>query len=179
MGCDKALIEFRGQPLLRHAISLAAAATGDVRIVGDPIKYGNFGLVTPDVYPGHGPLGGIHSALVSSKTDLNLILATDLPFLDPGFLRHLITLSQATNALVTTPKLGHYFEPLCAIYRRKFADIAEAALSNGKNKIDALFAPASTRAVSEEEIVAAGFSTRMFRNLNTPDDLAQAVNELA
>ncbi|HXZ32942.1 MAG TPA: hypothetical protein VEH30_11730, partial [Terriglobales bacterium] len=51
-----------------------------------------------------------------------------------------------------------------------FGDVAERSLRAGKNKIDALFAKTITRIVTEEELVAAGFSSEMFRNLNTPED---------
>ena len=170
MGCDKALLEFRGLPLLRHAMNIAGSVSQDVRIVGDLAKYGVFGQVVSDVYSERGPLGGIHAALASSGSDLNLILATDLPFLEPGLLHYLIAAAQNTKALVTVPQIGRYFEPLCAVYRKQFAEVARAALSEGKNKVDALFAPPTTCVISEQEILAAGFNSTMFRNLNTPED---------
>jgi molybdenum cofactor guanylyltransferase len=178
MGRDKALLDLAGRPLLRHAIELLDAVTGNVRIVGDPAKYGSFGSVIPDIYHDRGPLGGIHAALGNSKTDLNLILATDLPFVEPEFLRHLIAIAESTKALVTVPQVGPYFEPLCAVYRKSFAEIVEVALSDSRNKVDALFAEVATRTVPEEEIVAAGFSPAMFRNLNTPQDWQRAADQL-
>jgi molybdopterin-guanine dinucleotide biosynthesis protein A len=63
------------------------------------------------------------------------------------------------------------FQPLCAIYRRSFAVLAEEALRAGKYKIDALFAVVTTRVIEEEELRAAGFSPRLFANLNTPEDV--------
>jgi len=177
MGCDKALLDVAGRPLLRHAIELVGAVTGNVRIVGDPAKYGSFGSVIRDIYHDRGPLGGIHAALDNSNTDLNLILATDLPFVEPEFLRHLIAIAEATKALVTVPQVGPHFEPLCAVYRKPFAEIVEAALSDNRNKVDALFAEVATRTVAEAEIVAAGFSPAMFRNLNTPQEWQQATDQ--
>jgi len=179
MGCDKALLEFAGRPLLRRAIELASAVAQEVKIVGDPVRHAGFGVVVTDIYPGRGPLGGIHAALTSSNTDLNLILATDLPFVAPDFLQYLVANAQASDALVTVPKINQYFEPLCAVYRKRFAEVAEGALSGGKNKVDALFAEEITRVISEEAMVLAGFDPAMFRNLNTPDDLARAQTELA
>ena len=178
MGCDKALLEFAGRPLLRHALELTSAVTTDVRIVGDPAKYAAFGAVIADIYSERGPLAGIHAALANSGTDLNLILATDLPFLEPRFLHYLIAAAQATDALVTVPRIGTYFEPLCAVYHKRFGELVEAALSKGKNKVDALFAETPTRTITEEEIVNAGFGPAMFRNLNSPDDLRHAQQQL-
>jgi molybdopterin-guanine dinucleotide biosynthesis protein A len=178
MGCDKALLDFAGRPLLRHALELASSVIVDVRILGDPAKYAAFGAVIADVYSERGPLAGIHAALANSGTDLNLILATDLPFLEPRFLRYLIAAAQATDALVTVPRIGSYFEPLCAVYRKRFGELVEAALSKDQNKVDALFADVSTRIITEEEIIKTGFDSAMFRNLNSPDDLRQAQQQL-
>src|SRR5262249_6966223 len=169
-------LELGGKPLLQRAMELAGVAAPDVKIVGDPTKYASFGRVVADIYAGHGPLGGIHAALVNTPTDLNLILATDLPFVAPAFLRHLIMTARATDALITVPKLDEYFEPLCAVYRRKFGEIAQAALQQGRNKVDALFEDKITRVLTRDEFVRAGFQSTMFRNLNSPEDLAQAGN---
>ena len=77
--------------------------------------------------------------------------------------------------MVTVARAGGRLQPLCAIYRREFADRAEEALKAGHYKIDALFATLSTRILDEEELETAGFSSRLFRNLNTREDLAEAV----
>ncbi len=63
MGCDKALLDFAGRPLLRRALELASSVTADVRIVGDPAKYAAFGAVIADIYSERGPIGGIHAAI--------------------------------------------------------------------------------------------------------------------
>ena len=115
---------------------------------------------------------------MNSGTDLNLVLATDLPFLKPSFLRYLIVTGQATDALVTVPRIGSHFEPLCAVYHKRLGELVEAAISRSKNKVDALFAETPTRTITEEEIVNAGFGPAMFRNLNSPDDLRQAQQQL-
>jgi molybdopterin-guanine dinucleotide biosynthesis protein A len=72
------------------------------------------------------------------------------------------------------PQAGGRLQPLCATYRRGFAEIAEEALARGENKIDALFDRVETRVIEEAELVQARFSADMFRNLNTPGDLEQA-----
>ena len=64
-----------------------------------------------------------------------------------------------------------FSQPLCAIYRREFANAAENALRAGRYKIDPLFSVVCTRVIEQEELQAAGFSASMFRNLNTPEEL--------
>lgn len=174
MGADKAFIALDGRTLLARALDLARAVTHDVRIVGDAAKFATFSPVVEDVFPGCGPLGGIHAALRASPAELNLILAVDMPFVPPALLPFLITRARSSSAMVTVPRAGGGWQPLCGVYRRDFADVAEAALQAGRYKIDALFDDARTQAIGEEELEAAGFSTGVFRNLNSKEELEAA-----
>jgi molybdenum cofactor guanylyltransferase len=175
MGADKAFVMLDGQTLLSRALELARSVTSEVRIVGDPAKFVTFAPVVVDIFPNCGPLGGIHAALRSSQTELNLILAVDVPFVSPALLQYLIERSlNSASATVTVAHSGGNWQPLCAIYRRKFADAAERALRVGRYKIDKLFEAARTRAIAEEELKATGFPPTMFRNLNTREELAEA-----
>jgi molybdopterin-guanine dinucleotide biosynthesis protein A len=170
MGADKALLVFRGRTLLEHALQLAGALAGSCRIVGSRQKYENYGVVIEDVCPGHGPLAGIHAALRASTADFNLVLAVDTPLLSVDFVRHLSARAQDSGAVVIVPRTADArLHPLCAIYRRSFADVAEQALREGRNKIDALFPLVPVEYVDP---AAAGFDESMFVNLNTPEDLA-------
>jgi molybdopterin-guanine dinucleotide biosynthesis protein A len=174
MGSDKAFLRLGDETLLSRALKAAGAVAGDVRIVGDPEKFAGFGRVAEDVYRERGPLGGIHGALSSSTTELNLILAVDLPFVGPKFLEYLLSRARESGATVTVPRTGAGLQPLCAAYRRGFADAAEQSLLQGKNKIDSLFATVETCVIEEGELVRAGFSVEMFRNLNTPEEFEMA-----
>jgi molybdenum cofactor guanylyltransferase len=170
MGSDKALLSWADGTLLSHAVKLLAAVTPNLRIVGDANKFARFGTVIEDTYRDRGPLGGIHAALSSSKTDLNLMLAVDLPLIESRFLQFLISQAEGTDAVATVPRADGGLQPLCAVYRREFAKAAEPALQAGRNKIDALFREVKTRIVESDEWTRAGFSPAMFRNLNTPEE---------
>ena len=174
MGMEKAFVLLEGRTLLARMLDVAQSVTREVRIVGDPAKFQPFAPVVEDVFPGCGPLGGIHAALRSSQTDLNLILAVDVPFVSFAFLQFLITRSRDSATTVIVVRTSRGLQPLCAIYRRAFADIAERALRAGRYKIDALFEDGQTRVIGEEELRVAGFSPELFRNLNTPEDVAGA-----
>lgn len=173
MGTDKAFVPLDGRTLLARALDLARQITSDVHIVGDRKKFAPFASVVEDIYPGCGPLAGIHAALLSSPSDLNVILAVDTPFVSLALLQHLITRARnCPSAAVTVPHTNEGWQPLCAVYRREFASMAEQALSQGRYKIDALFEEARTHAIGEQELETAGFSPRIFQNVNTPEDIA-------
>jgi molybdopterin-guanine dinucleotide biosynthesis protein A len=170
MGRDKAFLPWGDGTLLSHALKSVAGVTPRSRIVGDVKKFSAFGVVIADIYRDCGPLGGIHAALSGTTTDFNLILAVDLPLIETRFLQFMVGLAKDTDAAVTLPRADGGLQPLCAVYRREFAQPAEQALQAGKNKIDALFPKVKTRIIEEDEFTCAGFSAAMFRNLNTLED---------
>ena len=103
------------------------------------------------------------------------MLAVDVPFVTPALLEYLIKRACASaQAMVTVAQAGGRWQPLCAIYRRGFADFSEQALRAGSYKIDALFESVCVQLITEGELEAAGFSQKMFRNLNTQQELAEA-----
>jgi molybdenum cofactor guanylyltransferase len=174
MGTDKAFVLLDGRTLLARMLDLARQVSSNVHIVGDPAKFAPFAPTIEDIFPGCGPLGGIHAALRSSPTDLNVILAVDVPLVSLALLDYLISRAKNSAANVTLARAAGGFQPLCAVYRRKFADAAEKALRAGRYKIDALFALTNPQVIEEADLAAAGFSPRTFRNLNNPEDLVRA-----
>jgi len=175
MGTDKAFVKLEGRSLLERMLALAQTVSPAVHIVGSRQRFAGLGTVVEDIFVGHGPLGGIHAALRTSRTDMNLILAVDMPFVELRFLHYLLESAAAhPAAVVTAPRTSDGWQPLCAVYRRSFADLAEAALVQGKNKIDTLFANIEVCVVGERELTQFGWSPAMFRNVNTPQELDAA-----
>jgi molybdopterin-guanine dinucleotide biosynthesis protein A len=177
MGTDKAFVLLDGQTLLDRMLELVRSVCAEVRIVGDRAKFADFALVVEDVFPGCGPLGGIHAALRSSQTDLNLMLAVDMPFVSAALLDFLTKRARESDAMVTLAHTRDGLQPLCAVYRRVFADSAEKALRAGRYKIDALFGETQTQVIEEAELQHEGFSGELFRNLNTPQDLGREMDD--
>jgi molybdopterin-guanine dinucleotide biosynthesis protein A len=178
MGTEKAFLDWAGGPLLMHMLVLATQVAGQVKIVGDRAKFAAFAPLVEDTYPGCGPLGGIHAALMNSDAELNLILGVDLPFLDAALLNYLVSQAEDSRAVATVPFAAGHYQTLCSIYRKEFSATAEQALQAGKYKIDALFPKVSLRLVDEKELAGAGFNITAFRNLNTPDEWERAKREL-
>jgi molybdopterin-guanine dinucleotide biosynthesis protein A len=174
MGQDKASVTLNGLTLLQHALAALREVCSDVAILGKQELYGALGPVYEDIFPGCGPLGGIHAALSSSKTKFNLIIAVDTPFLAPDFLSYLAERAFDSGAIVTTPEIDDYTQPLCTVYSLEFRSIVEQALRQGNYKIVPLFPPGRTLVIKEAELRQFAFAADMFENLNTPEDLARA-----
>ncbi len=191
---DKAFLDFRGQTLLERALTVAGTVCDRVTIVGDPAKFeavlsSQFSVlskterqslrtenrelrtVIADIFPGCGPLAGIHAALTHSTAELNLMLAVDMPFVSRELLAFVFAVAEASDTvIVTVPRTSRGFQPLCAVYRRDFSTVAEQALRAGKYKVDAAFSGVSVRVIEENELATAGFSEQSFFNVNTPRD---------
>lgn len=180
MGTDKAFVMLEGRTFLERALDLARTITPDVMIVGAASKFRRFGTVVEDIFPGCGPLSGIHAALRSSGAELNLMLAVDVPFLPVELLRRLIARAESNPEMMAiVPRTDQGWQPLCAVYRREFADAAEAALRAGNYKIDTVFSGVRVQAVDEAELAEWGFSAQVFCNVNTPQELSAANESLA
>jgi molybdopterin-guanine dinucleotide biosynthesis protein A len=172
MGSDKALLSFGNQNLLQRALQAAVAVSSKAYIVGSKQLYGGFGAIVEDIYPGCGPLGGIHAALSSTDTDLNLILSVDMPRMTAEFLRWLVAKAETKPELITVPDVAGGLQPLCGTYRKAIAGVAEQVLQQGTYKVGQLFSRVPTCVISEGEILAAGFSPELFQNINTPEEYA-------
>ena len=171
----KAFLSVDGRFLIEHAIQQARVAD-DIYIVGPKEKFSAYGRVVLDIFPDAGPLGGIHAALKRTRAELNLILPVDMPFLKRDFLVYMLDVALKNTALVTVPRMKGRLQPLCAVYRKGFVDAAEAALNEGKHKIDVLFVPESTAFIDIDTPAGQqlGFETGMFDNINSPDDYERA-----
>ena len=174
MGQDKAAVSLNGRTLLEHALAALRQVCRDVSILGRHDLYGSLAPVYEDIFPGCGPLGGIHAALSGSQTQFNLIIAVDTPFLVPNFLSYLAERAIASGSVVTTPEIENYTQPLCTVYSLDFLPIAENALKLGNYKIVPLFPRGRTLVIQESELRQFAFAADMFENLNTPEDLARA-----
>jgi molybdopterin-guanine dinucleotide biosynthesis protein A len=180
MGADKAFLRFQGATLLERATSIVGQASDKVFVSGPREKFGPEAI--EDILPGRGPLGGIYAALASSSADLNLILAVDLPFVEADFLKYLVRRAEAEirrqtesgGVMAVVPRARGGWQPLCALYRRQLVDVAEKALRQKRYKIDLLFAQVPVLAIDEAEILQAGFSLKMFDNLNTREEFELA-----
>ena len=180
MGSDKALLRLpTGETLLERALGVGASVARETRIVGSREKYAAYawaGEIVEDMYPGQGPLAGIQAALKSSATEWNVVMAVDMPLVSGELLGWLIEQAKKSSAVVTVPRAkGGRYETLCAVYRREFAVVAEAALREARNKIDPLYAQVKTRVLEPDEMKTAGFGPEHFENCNTKEELQKVL----
>jgi len=179
MGRDKALIELDGAPLLVRMVRLAESCAAPVTVVATPGRYETLGVnLLAERWPGEGPLGGIVSALSAARAEWNLILGCDLPYLTREWLAWLAARALESPAQAVVPESRRGLEPLAAIYRAGCAAALAAVFERGVRSItDALGAIFYER-VAASEWEALDPEGLLFRNVNTPEDFAEAQRRL-
>ena len=168
MGCDKALLPFRGGPLAESVARAVQLAAGSAVLVGNPRLYRHLGYAAiPDLYPGAGPLGAILTALDHTSADWNLVAACDMPGLSAEFLRGLVNATAGhsrADALVPIGPSG-LPEPLCAVYHRRSRPVLEHAMGRDVRSVRAALKDLRVTFVSVPKVL-------YFQNVNTPEDWA-------
>jgi molybdopterin-guanine dinucleotide biosynthesis protein A len=176
MGKPKPLLDLGGETLLERQVRLLRGMCRSVAVVGAPPGLPALGVpVWADELPGRGPLGGIYTGLKHSRTEYNLFLGCDLPFMEVRFLQFLARFAIAEHADVTVPQTrDRHLQPLAAVYRRRALGAIRARLEAGENKTSSFFPRVRCRVVAWQEIGRAGFSPRVLVNVNTPADYEAA-----
>ena len=70
-----------------------------------------------DIFPGNGPLSGIHVALKAAKNEEVLCIACDMPLTSREVLYYLG--EYVTDADVLVPLCDDRLQPLCAVYHKR------------------------------------------------------------
>ena len=177
LGRDKALLEIEGEPLLVRAVRLLSALCDEVIVIGPPERAGIVPnvRVAPDERPGVGPLGGIATALRAAGNERILAVATDMPLLNAGLLRHLLTVDP--DADVVIPRVEGRTQQLHAVYARTCLPVIDDQLARDDFKIDRFFASVRVHVIEEDEVRRFDADLHSFRNINTESDW-QAVQAL-
>ena len=133
MGRDKALMLIRGQTLVERLADRLREVTDLVYIsANEPLRYSFLGLpVIPDLFPGTGPLAGIHAVLLHSPRPWLLVLACDLPAVSATFLHRLIASSNGYDGVIPATSDG-FPHPVCALYHRNCLSHIDRSLRVGE-----------------------------------------------
>jgi molybdopterin-guanine dinucleotide biosynthesis protein A len=178
LGKEKHTEPLAGRSLIERTIGHLSALSSEILIViSSAQSLSSFASYTGtrtvvDLYPGKSSLGGIFTGLACSNSFHNVVVACDMPFLNPDLLRYMIDLSPEVD--VVMPRLGGFEEPLHAIYSKNCTPHMERQLGEGNLKITAFFDLVRVRYVAEEEIDRFDPQHVSFFNINTQADLEKA-----
>lgn len=174
MGSDKAFLTLAGLPLIGHVLKALSTVTDRIIIVTNtPAAYASYdALVVGDAFDKRGPLTGIYSGLLAAKNAYSIIVACDMPFLNPGLVTYMAGLARGHDIVV--PRIAGRLEPLHAIYSKGLLPLIEKRLREDARQIQGLFSEARVRYVTAPEIDRYDPGRRSFKNLNTPEEYKEA-----
>ena len=157
-------------PLWRRQLdTLQALHPAEILISGPPRPGFPPGVrCVADRLASRGPLGGLATCLDEATTPLLLVLAIDLPFMEPAFLGRMLDACSPGRGAV--PRGSAHYEPLAAVYPRAAARIANAALEAGQLRLQS-FVEELVRSALIEPYPLRADDLRLFRNWNTIHDL--------
>jgi len=177
MGRSKADLRLEGATMVERQIRLLRSVARRVVVVGgSPGSLNDFNVLRiPDALGGRGPLAGLYTALLESRTEFNLILGCDLPFVNRCLLGFVAVRAFAAGCDVTVPRSQDgRMQPLCAVYHRRILYAVRTSLESGENKFRSFFPRVCWKAIAWPELADAGFRPSMFSNMNTPEDYERA-----
>jgi molybdopterin-guanine dinucleotide biosynthesis protein A len=180
MGQNKALLRLTpdGPTLIEVVVARLTEAgyPAPLLIANASGEYTFLGLPThPDEIAGKGALGGILTALRHAPYERVLVVACDMPALNPALLRHMASIPSGYDAYVPTwvsPSGEVQVEPLHAIYSRTSIPVIESRIREGHLKLGDLLAALNVRYLTEPEVREYDPSLTSFRNINTPQEWA-------
>ena len=182
LGHNKVQEMVGSRSLLEKVLDSVACLSQDIIIVAAEERsvprfpdYPNLKVVT-DIYPGKGPLVGIYTGLRVSATHRNVVVAADMPFLNPALLRYMVGLADGFDAV--TPRVEDKVEPLHSVYTRGCLVAIEQMLERGELGVHKLLPLVKVRYVEVDEISRFDPERLSFFNINTEKDL-QVARELS
>ena len=173
MGRNKALMELGGKTLISRVLDKLSRLCDELIISASEVeKYAHLpARVVPDAIPGRGALSGVHTGLAAMRNERAVVVACDLPFLSLPLLRYMAAVAFGYDVVV--PVVGGYYEPLHAVYGADCVGQIEQLVTEGPQRIVALYRRVRVREVTEGEVRLFG-AELSFMNVNTPEDWDEA-----
>jgi molybdopterin-guanine dinucleotide biosynthesis protein A len=197
MGVDKALLEFRGRPLVEIALEKLREFCMEVSIAGNREDLSRFAQVVREERVDCGPAAGIEAGLKASQQEWTMFVPVDVPLVPGGLLRRwanrVIAANEDAEAVEAMgPLLGDRLkvlgrsQPAFCILRHEVLATVSSALDRGERRLEAIFdatrwdlgvAAMVEMEAAEIEIDRKPTALQLeqwFSNVNTPEEFAIA-----
>jgi molybdopterin-guanine dinucleotide biosynthesis protein A len=188
MGMDKALVEFRGQPLIVHALRILREAGMSASIAGARSDLKKYASVIDDFDAPEGPLGGICAVMEVTSVTKFAFVPVDQPLLPASLLRLLRFHALVAGNAVTTTSVAGFVETFPVILDRAALPALRAEFDAGRRGCFASFRVAAAALGQQVSVVPAEVlvqvgqvshpeglpPSRWFFNVNSELDLRRA-----
>lgn len=172
-GSNKALALVKGKPMIRHAMDMLETLFPEhLLVTNSPEEYSFTGWnITPDIYPGCGPLAGIHAALTRVKSEKIFVVGCDMPYIKAEVIRFICD-RYDNNADAVIPETSNGLEPLHGLYHKNCIEQLSTDLQLGQRRVHQFFAKMKTVIIPWEQIALLDPEQTSFQNINHLHDLS-------
>ena len=179
MGADKRGLPIDGTPMLQRVIDRVAGqpviVVVDPRRDPPPVALSGHVRFVDDLRPGEGPLAALEAGLAAAHDPVALVVATDMPWLEPLILdllvERLATTPAASIVCLGNDRGPQPFPMVC----RRAATLARvtALLDTGERRLQTLLGDTTT-IIPEGDWRVLDPTGRSLMDIDTPADLALA-----
>ena len=188
MGLDKAMLPFRGQPMVEIAVEKLRSFCAEVSIAGNRDDLANFAPVVHETRLDAGPGAGVEAGLTACSQDWALFIPVDVPLVPGSLLRDWTASTGAggkANVLASFLIVGRERQPAFSLWRPECLASVTATLNAGERRLNGLIESVSTldsgwlwpanaadfAPVHDPSPLHLEF---WFSNVNTPQEFAEA-----
>lgn len=183
---DKAVADLAGTPMLRRVVDRLEPVVDEIVVncrdeqvpaIRKALEGGPEASVAVDPVPDRGPMAGIMTGLRNAAGEYAVVVACDMPFVDPDLVDHLFERAGGHEAAV--PRLeDQWFQTTQAVYRTDaMVDRCERALERGERRVLEPLLELDYIVVDEDE-VREHASLETFENVNTREEFVAALERL-
>jgi molybdenum cofactor guanylyltransferase len=177
MGTNKALLPLPGNRHLTFVEHLASTlipfCTETILVARDSNDAANYTLpgvqVITDKVPDHGPLMGLYTGLSAIQAQRALVVAVDMPFIQPTLISFI--LSQPSTDSLLVPLVNNVPQVLLAVYPRTILPLIDDRIQQGRRDPRSLLEMAAVQYIEEAQLRLFDPELRSFVNVNTPGEL--------
>lgn len=178
---DKALVTVDGDPMIRRVADRLAPVVEELVVncrheqrdrLDEALAGCSLDLrFAVDPVPDRGPVYGLRTGLRTARGRHAVVMACDMPCLDPSLLEYLCDRAASTDADAVVPRVNGYPQPLCSVYDVTAGlSACEAAVARSNPSLRTVLSCLDTLTV-EESTITDHASLGSLTNVNTPADL--------
>lgn len=172
-GKNKAFMRIDNVPIIDRTLLLLEGLFSEVILVTNSVQefrqLDRRIIITQDIIKDMGPLGGMYSGLCAASKQAVFFVACDMPFLHNDLIERLICSFNRIRPEALVPRSGSFIEPLHAILKTDLkGKLAAYLLEKNDSSIKGFLRAINTCYFDLGEEQA---QQRIFKNLNTPQDL--------
>ena len=188
MGRDKALLPFHRRPMVEIAVQKLRSFCATVSIAGNREDLARFAPVVQETRREAGPGAGIEAGLWACAQPWALFLPVDVPLVPASLLRRwaeMVLSPEGTDCAASYLVVNGERQPAFCMVRLDAREAVTRALDQGEHRLEALLRAAGkgrpgglwtpeADGFAPEQRARGETTADWFRNLNTPEELAEA-----